>query len=166
MSLGLFPVPVGRRRLAAVTAAGESRLSASGLCPRLGRWLAIGLLLLNLLAGVAVPWSKSQAGQIASIETALLAGQMVICTASGMVLIGQDGRPVDDPDGRPGAQCAFCLPLWQAGNAAPAVSQSIGLPVKFLLVQRYLPLFGGAVLSAIQVFPPPVRGPPPSLLSI
>lgn len=74
------------------------------------RWLAVALLLFNVVLGAALP-SVARA-QEASFPDA--ARSIVVCTAAGMVIL--------DLGGQPGGQaaehsylCTFCMPLMHGG---------------------------------------------------
>lgn len=88
-----------------------------------------GLLVvaLNLLAGLIAPPvridARAAVADLAIAETAKALGQsIVICTPSGMITIGPDGKPADAPSGGAhGAGCIFCLPLTAGCLQAPAL---------------------------------------------
>lgn len=77
------------------------------------RWLTLTIVLLNVLAGAILPSAPAFAPP---------GGQMVICTASGMVVLNPDGSPLGRENPPKHTEfCAFCLPLLHAGADAPAV---------------------------------------------
>ncbi len=82
---------------------------------RVTAWLAALVLALNVLAPVLI---NGPAAALAISDP--LSGQMVICTPSGMRIIGLDGesRPLADPTDGDIQLCAFCLPLVNAGLGA------------------------------------------------
>lgn len=81
---------------------------------RVTAWLAALVLALNVLAPILIN------GPAAASVSNPLSGQMVICTPSGMRIIGLDGesRPLADSSDGDIQLCAFCLPLVNAGLGA------------------------------------------------
>jgi hypothetical protein len=114
----------------------DIRMHASGASARRVPRAALGLLivLLNVLGGLFMQPVRLDARMIvvdpALTETARAFGQtIVICTPSGMITIGPDGKPVGPPQG--GAHsglCAFCLPLMAGACSAPAAVADLVYP--------------------------------------
>lgn len=75
-----------------------------------GAWLGLLLLILDILAGGALPPDPGTA-----FAQELGGDHIQICTAAGMVELGPDGAPISD--GVPGHEhiCIFCLPIWSGG---------------------------------------------------
>lgn len=90
-----------------------------------GALLGLAIVLLNLLAPLGMSPVRLDT-RFASVDPALAEAakafgqRIVICTPSGMITIGPDGKPSGAPagDGHSGL-CAFCLPLL-GGMCAPA----------------------------------------------
>jgi hypothetical protein len=74
---------------------------------RLGHWVALFVLAFNLLGGGLLP----------SAPMTIPAGGWVVCSSTGMVVVGKDGGQEQGGQEQDGHQplCAFCLPLLQAG---------------------------------------------------
>lgn len=92
---------------------------------RVTAWLAALVLALNVLAPVLIN-GPAAALSISDPQS----GQMVICTPSGMRIIGLNGesRPLADPTNGDIQLCAFCLPLVNAGLGALSASDVVVPP--------------------------------------
>lgn len=120
-------------------------------------WLAILVFALNVLAPVLVN-APARAGLTADMGLGVQQdGRVVICTPSGLRVIGADGalRPLaedaaagEGQDGTDVQFCVFCLPLVNGGGGALAAAE-IALP---------LPAFGRLAAA----WPVPVRAAAPT----
>lgn len=81
----------------------------------------LGLLILsfNIFGGNVLPARAAQAGT-APFAQGLLEDRIVICTATGMVVVDRDGNIIETGAGTGhGDLCVFCLPLMHGGAQAP-----------------------------------------------
>lgn len=130
------------------------RRSPAGSSRRVVAWLALFLLIMDMVAGVSLP-----AG---AVGTGVADGRMVsVCTASGMATVdlggdGDDGLPATVPRS---SLCAACLPLLHAGGSV--------LPAQIVMVKAPPALNGEAVPTSVHLplpscaaAPNPARAPP------
>ena len=125
---------------------------------RLGGWLGLLLLAFNVVLGPLAVGDGSLARPIPL--AAELAGDMVICTSQGMVVLDRDGHP-RAPGGQTGHDgfCVFCLPLAHAGSGAVPAPAIAPLPLRLVAeVVRPEPVF--APQSGRHRDPNPARAPP------
>jgi len=89
-------------------------------------WLGLLLLTFNILAGGTLP-ARAEGSAPAPFAQALLGDRIVVCTASGMVVMDRDGHVVDPgtTGGGHAELCVFCLPLMHGGVQAPTLSAAI-----------------------------------------
>lgn len=82
-------------------------------------WLGLFLLVFNIVGAASV---SAHAAETPLFAVELLEGQIVVCTASGMVVLDRDGTPVSQ-SGRAAHQdiCSYCLPLMHGGVQAPVL---------------------------------------------
>lgn len=113
-----------------MTTAVPRRSRTGAVRRRAAAWLALLVFALNVLAPVLVN-APVRAEMVAGIG-APGEGRIVICTPSGLRVVGPDGeqRPLADAggaeDGGAGGDiqfCAFCLPLVNAGLGALAAAE-------------------------------------------
>ncbi len=85
----------------------------------LASWLGVLLLAANILGAGLLPVRPAEAGP-APFAQDIVGDHVVVCTASGMVVMDRDGHVVDQNGSGHGAFCVFCLPLLHAAMASPA----------------------------------------------
>ena len=116
----------------------------TALSGRVGAWrrqvssvLGLAVLLLNIWAGVAVAARSANADPVFA---AFAEGRIIICTGSGMLVVDQDGRPVDSstPSSSNGSDihCQFCLPLMHGVTPPTALPVAIGGSQIYSVVER------------------------------
>jgi hypothetical protein len=103
---------------------GLSDISGPSLLPqrlrrRLCAWIGVVLLSFNLLAGTGLQAAPPPVAD---------AGDQVICTAGGIVVIHDDGSAPTTARTGDGF-CTFCLPLLHGGVAAPDGEIRVEAPV-------------------------------------
>jgi len=135
--------------------------ASSGLFRRrVVSWLGLWLLAVNLIVGGILPARSAEAGP-APFAQDILSDRIVICTASGMLVVDRDGKPVDE-GGQPSSHdgiCVFCLPLMHSGASAPAADIGIALPSLSATVVALADSYRRPVLRAAHN-PHPARAPP------
>lgn len=139
--------------------------TADPACARIRRltaaWIGLLVLVFNIAGGGLLPTRPASAAATPFAQS-LTDGRIVICTATGLVVMDRDGTVISTGD-QPGGSdlCVFCLPMLH-GTAMTAVP-----PV--LLLRAVPP----APLPQPQVIAPPLRaaglnlttaprGPPPA----
>jgi hypothetical protein len=81
--------------------------------------LGLFVLTFNIVGAGAMPARADEAGN-APFAQALLDDRIVICTATGMVVMDRDGNIIDAGSaGTHDNLCVFCLPLMHGGAKAP-----------------------------------------------
>jgi hypothetical protein len=128
-------------------------------------WLGLFLLLFNVAGGGAIPPPSAHAGATPLFAQELLSvDRTVICTAAGMVVLGRDGKPVDE--NRPHAPhdgfCVFCLPLMHAGAVAPVADSGAVLPPASSAPLVFADGYRRSVRPSVHN-PNPARAPPASV---
>lgn len=116
---------------------------------------ALGALLLvfNILGGIALGLA-APTPRFADLAE----GQIVVCTASGMVLLDRDGHKTPPPQRHGDAQCSFCLPL--IGGAAMAAATFEFVAIRALYTRASAPApVALAVLRRLSLAAL-ARGPP------
>lgn len=86
------------------------------------RWLAVLLLLFNVVFGAALP-------SVARAQDSLRSGSaesLVVCTAAGMVILDQGDLPAG-PATDHASLCVFCLPLMHGGVVPSAPSPVVAV---------------------------------------
>lgn len=102
----------------------------------MGGWLGLFLLVFNAVIGPLAVGDGS-AGRPVPFA-AEFAGDTVICTAQGMLVLDRDGH-ARTPTGQAGHDgfCVFCLPLTHAGSGqAPTLAVAPLPPMRVLAVVR------------------------------
>lgn len=84
---------------------------------RIASWLGLLVLAFNVLGASAMP----ARGESSPLALALGEGRMVVCTATGMVVLNADGTPAESGIPAHDSLCAYCLPLMHGAAAAPAL---------------------------------------------
>ncbi|MTJ81239.1 MAG: hypothetical protein F8N37_09500 [Telmatospirillum sp.] len=129
---------------------------------RWASWLGLGLLYLNLLAAAATP--PSPHGSVPLFARDLFqSDRIIVCTASGMVVVDSAGRPVDDGRHRTSHDefCVFCLPLLHSGTDVPALAVVLApplLPAGSMVFADHHRIPARPSAFSLQ----PVRAPPPT----
>lgn len=142
-----------------VFAWGQTRREASA-------WLGLFAVVLNLLAGLGLSTSPVNASPL---PPASVFAATVICTAQGMMVLGEDGKLAPAGSSLPaspslpayhGPACVFCLPLMQSGGLDRAAEVATPAPAFALILAEIAPV-RALVRQALPAFGlPSPRGPP------
>ncbi|WP_237151825.1 DUF2946 family protein [Oryzibacter oryziterrae] len=125
----------------------RSVASVLGLCAVLVNVLAVLLL--------AQPSAEARTPYFAGND-----GQMMICAASGMIMLDAKGTPTESDDHLPGPTCVFCLPLLQGAVDAPAIDTGPAIVLAAPREPVALPRDAQPLPSSLLVDGPSPRGPP------
>lgn len=140
------------------------RASPASLRRATGSALGFFVVLFNLVATLSVGPvrldTRVPAVDPALAETARVLGQsIVICTPSGMLTIGADGKPVGPAQGGHSGLCAFCLPFLAGTCAAPAAAAHVAYAATAEPIEARPQLIGWAI-SRIRTWTGVPRAPP------
>lgn len=96
-------------------------------------------MVMVLLLEMVAPLAVSGAAAARTLGDLRDGDRIVVCTASGMVMLNRDGTPARSPADLPSGFCMFCLPLMHGGADIPAALTALPPDRPLLLAAPFPP---------------------------